>query len=177
MGWSQDLFFSSHDVFKYVRHSVAALHGQGLEKPVQERVIGSARRDVGCTSESGDSPRSFAGLIQIYSDKTAKSSKVSVLVGYPVHVVQLKLTEERTTCRNDYGHVLLGILSVGAAELREGMKTRCRRKPVYARIRVVRDGAPGRRYGTELLQEWAGVVRQSAGPSNFIFFKTAQRGY
>lgn len=45
--------------------------------------------------ESGDLPRSYSKLMQIYMDRTAKSLNSNALVAHRVHAVCLGSTEER----------------------------------------------------------------------------------
>lgn len=57
------------------------------------KVTGSASRDVRGNVENGDLPKSSAGLVQIYSDKTATSLKLDELVACPIDVVRLDSAE------------------------------------------------------------------------------------
>lgn len=62
------------------------------QKWVRERLIALRSRDLCCNSETSQLPSPLAGLIQIYSDKTATSSKFDALVSYIVLVVSLNFT-------------------------------------------------------------------------------------
>lgn len=82
--------------------------------------MGSARKDVWRNSESGVLPRSIAGLILIFSAKTAAFSKFNALVVYPNHVMWPNSTERERRYAVDHGLTSLVFLPAGAAELREG---------------------------------------------------------
>lgn len=80
-------------------------------------MLGSARKDLWWTSETGDLPRLFTCLIQNYSNKTATSLKFSALVAYGAHVVWLNFTKRRIRYMTDHGHTQWSFLPVRAARL------------------------------------------------------------
>lgn len=94
VGLSQDVLLSSQDDPKQVGHFVAALHGQDKEGKAPKTLAGSAKRDVWWSAESEHLPRSCAGLIQTYIDKTATTLRLNTLAAYPAHVVWLNFTGE-----------------------------------------------------------------------------------
>lgn len=111
---SQDMFFSSEDLLKHGRHPLAAVQGQDIKRRVWDNVLRSARRRVCWISESRDLPKSFAGLIQTFSDKTAKSLKFNAPDAYKAHVLLWNSTEKRKRYMISHGRIPLEILLVGA---------------------------------------------------------------
>lgn len=87
MGLAQDVFFSTQTATIQVGHPAAAPRWQDTMRRVQERVVGSARRELWWNTKSGDLPGSFAGWVRTYLDETATTLKFLALVAYPVHVV------------------------------------------------------------------------------------------
>lgn len=87
MSLSQDMFFSSQNAPEGTDHPVATLHGQKAQTKVRGRAIPSRISEVWVNSKTNKLPRSFTGLIQIQSVKTATSLSFNALVGYLVHVL------------------------------------------------------------------------------------------
>lgn len=65
--------------------------------------MGSGRSDVLWNHDDSDLPRSFLGLIQIYSGQTATSLKCNELVACLVHVMWLNFTAKRRRCLIEHG--------------------------------------------------------------------------
>lgn len=59
-------------------------------------------------------PRSFVGLVQLYSDKTATTLKANALVAYPIHAVLLNFSLTHRRFLIDNGYTIVGFLPVGA---------------------------------------------------------------
>lgn len=119
MGLSQVVLFSSQDVPIQGEHSSAGPHGQDTKNEVCETVMESARRNMWRSSERGDFPLSFTGLIQVYSNRTTTSLKFNALVAYSAHVVRLTFTKRERRYTAGHGSTLLASLPAGAAELRD----------------------------------------------------------
>lgn len=64
------------------------------------------------------SPRSFSGLIQIYSEKAATSLEIDAFGTYLIPVVWSDFTEGRRGYPDDPGYTLLGPLPVRIAEMK-----------------------------------------------------------
>lgn len=62
--------------------------------------------------------KSFVELLQVYSDKTAISLRLSAIVAYPAHVERLSFRERKKRKLVDHKSTLYGILLAGIAELR-----------------------------------------------------------
>lgn len=75
-------------------------------------------RDVWWNSENNYLTRSLVGLIELYSDRTAMSSKFNALVAYSVHGVSFNGTERSRRYLSDAVYTLLEFLPVEIAELR-----------------------------------------------------------
>lgn len=65
-------------------------------------------------SESDKKPR-FAGMVQVYTDKTATTVKAFATVTYPVRVTLLNFTNELRRYLSDNGHTFAGLLLVSTA--------------------------------------------------------------
>lgn len=65
-----------------------------------------AKRNVWCSSDSGDLPRSFADLVQIYLDRTVTSLKFNALDAYAADTVWLAFTMRKRRNVNGYLHTL-----------------------------------------------------------------------
>lgn len=106
--------FKTHLVF------LAALNGRCTEKRVGERAMGSASSKAWWNCETGDLPRSIAGLVQNYLDKTATPLRFSALAAYPVYVLWLDFTERESRLIIDFRQTLIAFLPVGAGDQTEG---------------------------------------------------------
>lgn len=113
---SGSVYFSSGDVPAGTAHPVSTKFGKEIERKVRERVMRSPKSEVLWNARENEMPKSFSGLIQIYSDKTATSLKCSALVAYPVHVVWLNFTARQRRYLIDHGYTLVGFLPVGSEE-------------------------------------------------------------
>lgn len=120
MDLSQDVFSSSQSVPNHVGNPVAALHRRETEREVRKRVMGSAREDVLWSTESWNLPKSFANLIQIYSNKTALFPKLNAHAACSIHMVWWNVTERKRRYITTQGQSLVGFLPGGGAELSEG---------------------------------------------------------
>lgn len=117
MSWSQAVFFSLQDVSKETEHSVGTLQRQNRQGRVQERMVAFRSSEVWWNSATSQLLRSLAGLINIYSDKTASSVKFSAIVAYPAHVLWSNVTERGRENKTDHWYTLMGLVLAGVAEL------------------------------------------------------------
>ena len=66
--------------------------------------------------DNEDLPKSFVGMFQLYTDKTATTLKANATVAHPVHVVLLNVTREFRLKLINGGHTLVGLLPVATLE-------------------------------------------------------------
>lgn len=75
-----------------------------------------------------------------------------------------------------HGHTLLGFLAIGAAELSErGGELDVDDNVLMHEVCIVRGGAPGRRFTTDVLNGCAERAHWIAGASILSSFETAER--
>lgn len=100
---SESFYFSCGEVPMGMAYPVSIQNNQWIEKKVCKRMMGSKSGDVLWSANDNGLPKSFLGLIQIYSDKVATSLKCNALVSYPVHAVCLNFTAKRRRYLIDHG--------------------------------------------------------------------------
>lgn len=81
-------------------------YSRKIELTVRERAIGSKKANVLCNVDDSEVSRSFFGLIQLYSDKTATSHKCKALcwVYHQCGVIELDRKPKKVLCgpRTDF---------------------------------------------------------------------------
>lgn len=68
-------------------------------------------------ADDNERPRSFLGLLKLYSDKKATSLKQIALFACPVHVVLLNLNAKQRRYLVDHGHTLFGFFPIQSEEM------------------------------------------------------------
>lgn len=99
----KSVFFSSQDVLVETRNSAGTLRVQKTSRKVRERAVTSSSSDLWWNSETNQLPRSLAGPIQMYFDKTATSLKIIVPFNHPAHAVWSNIEERKRRSLADHG--------------------------------------------------------------------------
>lgn len=117
LGSSQNVLSSSLDVPEGTGYFVGTLQGQNAQGKMQRMMIASKSSDLWWNKEINQLPTSFAGLTQIYSEKTATPLKFIALILYSFLVGCPNLSKRRTRYLIDHGYTFLWFLLVGLAKL------------------------------------------------------------
>lgn len=97
----------------FVSHPLHSEFFAELYMSIRSHIMGSANSKIQWNQSRDSMPKSFIGMLQIYTDKTATTLKSQSLVGYPIHVTFLNVSVQLRRFLIDHGYTLVGFLPVG----------------------------------------------------------------
>lgn len=114
--------YCSSDISSKMVHPFSTPWGRRIERNVPKQVMRSVNPEVLWNDNDDVLPKSFSGLKQLYSDRTATSLKRNSLIAYPFYAVQLNITAEQKMCFIEDGCTLLVFLLVKSLEVKMELK-------------------------------------------------------
>lgn len=103
-------------------HPMMAELGKYGEKAVRDTVMSRSEQDIMWHDETNSTERSFAGMIQLYSDKSQTSLKESSFQFYPMHMTLLNFSEQDRRQNIVSGRTTIAFLPVKINRIENGKK-------------------------------------------------------